>query len=700
MNVNLIFHQTGYSFQISQFTPLSFIYEVANKVFHFAQNSIKLFYKEQYIPNDQTYASNYFKKFPVIINILELKKSNNSNDNNQKEKIIEEKLFNETFSEKTKQKKKNFIKCQICLKKNSIFYCRNCNQFICFECNIRYPEHFSHKKISLESGDLILCFEDYRNSVLEQLNELNNAYRFSRENIYSDQKRGEIFENLINTLKDLDKKTQSLTIMGTSYKCNNDVLNNFNKELREIEAPKYKEETINSFGLVNEKELEIQNYVSFINLQILKSRFNIKMTIFFNEAKKIFNELMIEINNKLHDSLNLKEKNYNDLVSYNKEKYKENKDNSSSSSPTDSNKDSQSYYSSRSFNKSSSLNLSSTNKNEHDNKQSEKYSSHNNINNINNTNNNPIMKPYKKTSKNIHTDINEKISHKNLNTLKVNRTDGNINVIKSTSSIIRSRNNHININKTTDNILTLPKIKALNDNQRQIEVSKEKQFNSIEKTKKNMINLKNISEIKHSIQNILKKSSQSKDFKKIKQSNLFRIVKMNSKDKKLPSFEMGISNNKQIEPDKIRRKKDDSSIKLKTIRMVVPPHDKDKDNNKDNNDKDDTDIDLNNQNDENKKHYYTINHENTTTIENENGTGNIDKYDKHEANKIIGGLKKIKPNHKIKIYDTYKVKEKEKEKEKEEELEGENSDKENQFHSPTTRFKKSVHKKRIYQKEK
>ena len=74
MNVNLIYQQTGYSFQISQFTPLSFIYEVANKVFHIAQNSIKLFYKEQYIPNDQTYASNYFKKFPVIINILEMKK--------------------------------------------------------------------------------------------------------------------------------------------------------------------------------------------------------------------------------------------------------------------------------------------------------------------------------------------------------------------------------------------------------------------------------------------------------------------------------------------------------------------------------------------------------------------------------------------------------------------------------------------------
>ena len=328
MNVNLIFKQTGYNFQISQYTPLSFIYEVAYKVFRIPPNSIKLFYKEQHVPNEQIYASIYFKKFPVIINILEIKELSSSNQN-EKIKSTEEKTFSDTFSDKAKHKKKNFIKCQICTRKNSIFYCRNCNQFICFECNLRYPEHFSHKKISLESGDLLLCFEDYRNSVLDQLNELNNAYRFSSENIYTDNKRSELFENLMKSLKDLDKKTQSLTIMGTSYKCNNELLNSFNKELREIEPPKYKEETINSFGLVNEKELEIQNYISFINLQILKSKFNIKMTIFFKHAKKIFDDLTTEINNKLHDSLYLKEKDYNDLVTYNKEKYKEQMDNTS-----------------------------------------------------------------------------------------------------------------------------------------------------------------------------------------------------------------------------------------------------------------------------------------------------------------------------------------------------------------------------------
>ena len=708
MNVNLIYQQTGYSFQISQFTPLSFIYEVANKVFHIAQNSIKLFYKEQYIPNDQTYASNYFKKFPVIINILEMKKKNTSNDinNNEKVKIIEEKQFNDTFSEKAKHRKKNFIKCQICTRKNSIFYCRNCNQFICFECNIRYPEHFSHKKISLESGDLLLCFEDYRNSVLEQLNELNNAYRFSSENIYSDQKRGEIFDYLINTLKDLDKKTQSLTIMGTSYKCNNDVLNNFNKELREIEAPKYKEETINSFGLVNEKELEIQNYVSYVNLQILKSRFNIKMTIFFNEAKKILNELMTEINSKLHDSLYLKEKNYNDLVSYNKEKYKENKESSSSSSPNSHNSHSQGYSSSRSLNKSSSINLSITNKNENEVKHSEKNSSNNNIHNKIELNNIKKKKHNKKNSKIISFDsgIEEK-SHKNLICLRNNHTEENIKKLKSCSTIIKDKKKHNNNEISDQNLITLPKIKVLNDTQKNVEISKGRIFSPDGKIKKNnIINLKNINTIRQSIQNILKKN-QSKEIKQIKQrnnNNLFNIIKITSNESPIQSLENEKTKNLKLIQNKLKFKKAASSLKLKSINIVH-----------------DNDNDINKINDENKNRFFTINNENT--IENENVMKSFDKYDKHETNKIINSLKKIKPNHKIKLYDIYKIKEKEKEKEKEVEKENEiekeevkedmvneeNIDKENPYSPDPDALKlqqrrsyKSIPKHRIYQKEK
>jgi hypothetical protein len=655
MNINLIFKQTGYSFQISQFTPLSFIYEVANKVFHIPLNKIKLFFKEQYVPNEQTYASNYFKKFPVIINILEIKETIQLNPN-EKVKMTEEKTFTETFTEK-KQKKKNYIKCQICNRKNSIFYCRNCNQFICFECNLRFPEHFSHKKISLESGDLLLCFEDYRNNVLEQLNELNNAYRFSSQNIYTDQKRSKIFDNLINTLKDLDKKTQSLTIMGTSYKCNNEVLNSFNKELREIAAPKYKEETINSFGLVNEKELEIQNYISFINLQILKSKFNIKMTIFFKETKKLFEDLTLEINNKLKDSLYLKEKDYNDLVSYNKEKYKE-KDSSTSRSNSCS-------LSEKSSNESLSLNSSLTKHIEENNKMSERFSSSNNINNkIDLTG--FVNKNIKKNSKIINLDSRNENSHKDIFQIKSNYTEGNINRINSCSSIVKEDNNENN-DTEDDNLVTLPKIKIGNESNYDMKINRKNLFNPIDKNKKNnnsIIHLKKPTSIKQFFQ----KDTQNN----IRKNNNINILKIFNDNNPLNSVKIeGQTNLKTIKSYKNfnnGHKKAFSNLKLKSL-----------DYKKD-------------------SQYIIMNEENKNrcaTISNENTRNSLDKY---ESNKILIGLKKFKPNNKIKLFDTYKVKE------NEEDID--NKDFENsEYNNIVMKLMKrkshnNIKKKRVFQKEK
>ena len=642
MNVSLIFQQTGYNFQISQFTPLSFIYEVAHKVFQIPANKIKLFYKEQYVPNEQTYASNYFKKFPVIINILEIKNVDQSN-NNEKEKT-EEKIFIETLSEKTKQKKKNYIKCQICSRKNSIFYCRNCNQFICFECNLRYPEHFSHKKISLESGDLLLCFEDYRNSVLEQLNELNNAYRFSSENIYSDQKRAELFDNLMNTLKDLDKKTQSLTIMGTSYKCNNQLLNNFNKELREIEPPKYKEETINCFGLVNEKELEIKNYISFINLQILKSKFNKKMTIFFNETKKIFNELMVEINNKLHDSLYLKEKDYNDLVSYNKEKYKKN---DSSSSRTNSNSSS-----SKSLNKSYSLETSTTKNNEDNNKQSDdKHSSNSNINKIDL---NAIINRHSKKKDSIQymESRNKNTSFNNIINLKNNHTEGNIKKINSCSIIVKEDNNENN-ESVDDNLITLPKIKIGNDSNIDININKKKLFNP---NKKPFFNLKNMNNVKKSI--LFKSQSKTKVLNK--RNNNYNSMKLFELEKSKNFKTLHLSNNNN-----------NKEYKQSFSDLIINKNDKD-----------------------NQK----INEENKDLCATNSNDIMRKSLDNMETNQILKTLKTIKPNHKIKLYDTYKVKE------NDEYNNNDKTDLDNMDYNAAIikkkKYLKEIKKKRIYQKEK
>jgi len=700
MNVNLIYKQTGYSFQITQFTALSFIYEVTNKVFRIPLESFKLYYKDQYIPNTQTKASEYLKKFPIVINVLEIKKQNHRNE---KSKTNDEKLLNETFSlsssDKPKHKKKNFIKCQICVKKNSIFYCRNCNQFICFECNLRFPEHFGHKKISLESGDLILCFEDYRNSVLEQLNELNNAFKFSSENIYTEKKRCEFFDYLIETLKELDKKTQILTIMGTAYKCTNELLYSFNKELREIEPPKYKEETINSFGLVNEKELEIHNYVNFVNLQILKSKFNKKMTIFFNEVKKIFTDLMSEINHKLHDSLYLKEKDYNDLVLYNKEKYNEQKDSSSESirSHSNSKSHSNSHSNLHSHPHSHSCSHSHISK-ESPNKSSTVISNTiinndtNNIEKFNNTNN--ILsnkKSYEFLNSNKNNNIQlKKESNKfaSCNAIQ-NKIDYNLIISKNKNSNAQTtksesivegyvskndfnkqnyeKNNldkDIASNDGIENNLTLPKIKLINDSYSNIH-DKRTLFSPELKNKNiNLLSLKNIntSTIKKSIQNIFKKSNPKEN----KENRIFSNIKLIKKESPLQSIDLDNINEVKMFPS--NSKKGLSNLRLKLINSTHEnEHQK--------------------MSEDNKYRSITISNDNT-----------IKSIDVNSANKLLYSLKKIKPNYKLKLYDTYKAKGNE-----EDNLES--KEKDNSEFNPfvtrlvkrkSSRFKKS----RILQKEK
>ena len=693
MNVNLIYKQTGYSFQITQFTALSFIYEVTNKVFRIPIDSFKLFYKEQYIPNTQTQSSEYFKKFPIVINVLETKKSNHQSE---KSKTNEEKLLNETFSlsssDKPKNKKKNFIKCQICVKKNSIFYCRNCNQFICFECNLRFPEHFGHKKISLESGDLILCFEDYRNSVLEQLSELNNAFKFSSENIYTEKKRCEFFDYLIETLKELDKKTQSLTIMGTAYKCSNELLYNFNKELREIEPPKYKEETVNSFGLVNEKELEIHNYVNFVNLQILKSKFNKKMTIFFNEVKKIFTDLMSEINHKLHDSLYLKEKDFNDLVLYNKEKYKEQKDSSSESirsrshsssnshSRSHSHSCSQSHISKESPEKSSTvisntiINNEANNKDKFNNtnnivsnKKSYEFLSSNNNIRINQKNNNKFASSNAIQNK---IDINSIINKNKNSNAQTTKSESVVEGYVSKNDFHKQNCEKNNLEKNAiqndgvENNLTLPKIKLINDSYSNIHEKRTLFSPELKNKNINLLSLKNIntSSIKQSIQNIFKKNNSKEN----KPNSIFSNIKFIKKDSPLKSIDSDNLNEVRMFPS--NNKKGLSNLRLKLINSTHEnEHQKISEDNK----------------------YKSI------TISNENTNKTIDI---NSANKLLYSLKKIKPNYKLKLYDTYKTKENE-----EDNLE--KKEKDNSEFNPfvtrlikrkSSRFKKS----RILQKEK
>ena len=314
MDVSLVHLQTGYNFQISKFSLLSFIYEVSSKVFQIPINSIELYYQDKIVPNNEINAFQYFKNFPILIQVKDISKIGSTSKTNQKS-----------------YKKKHFVKCQICRLKKSIFYCRQCNQFICFECNVRYPEHYEHQKINLESGDLLLCFEEYRAIILKQLDILCNAYKLSKENIIDILERREIFEKLIETLKELDKKTGQLTAMETSFKCTDQLFKMYNNNLREIEPPKFIEDTEGCFSIINEREHEMRDFIPFINLQIIKSKFNEKMFTFIKNIQELFNNLMNCINFRLNESTKLYDMTYEDIVQYNNERINEDKESDSES---------------------------------------------------------------------------------------------------------------------------------------------------------------------------------------------------------------------------------------------------------------------------------------------------------------------------------------------------------------------------------
>lgn len=648
MSVNLIYQQTGYRFQISQFTPLTFIYDVACKVFQITHN-IHIFYKDQLVPNEQIYSSNFFKKFPVTLNIVEIKKPAQQNQSSKSKNIDDKNGRDVTQSssslpETNKPKKRNFIKCQICLKKNSIFYCRNCNQFVCFECNIRYPEHFNHQKVNLESGDIFLCFEEYKSTVLGLLNELNSAYKFSCGNIYSEQKREEIFDELMDGMEDLDKKTQTLTIMGTSYKCNNELLSNYNKEIKEIAAPKLNDEVVDSFTLVNDKELEINHYVGFINLQIIKSEFNIKMDIFINKAKKIIEELKAEINNKLNDSMNLKTKDYETIISYNNKKYKE--QNSSSDSDSSSSSSISKKSNETSSNESNNINNANNNNNNEPKLNLNPNTENNKVNRVM-SKRKSIYERRKSISENRNSifemrqiandneiDVKKLMVRKNENIAKIFNSNSTTNNKKFENSTNFDRSYTIkeddNEYKEIDNEenLTLPKI---NNSNKKTKNNKKFLLSPVNQEEKKMIDLKNIKTIQKSIKSIMErnkvKNNENDSINKIDKNNTYKNIKIFKEDKLLSKVDS-------------EKEKDFKILQNNNNKFIVNLMESYKGNK----------IRKNNISTDNKK--------NSLSIGNENG---IKSFDENMRNKLVNSLKKVKLSKKLKLYDTYKNKEDEEE---------------------------------------
>jgi len=242
---------------------------------------------------------------------VENKKNENvSNNNNNFDTGITGEILT------SNHRKKNFLTCLICNKKNAIFYCRNCNNFICFECNLRFYQHEGHELINLENGDLLQSVEVYRKKIIENLDIVEDSFLYSSQFLIDNTLRVDNLNNLIAFIKEIDGQSKKLLDLKADYYVEEDLLKNFRENIHKIKPPRFKDETIEVFNDFNLKEIELKNYINFTNLQVIKSKFFKLMNEMLYQVNFSFNKILNECNEQLKISEEVNDLGIHELKSY------------------------------------------------------------------------------------------------------------------------------------------------------------------------------------------------------------------------------------------------------------------------------------------------------------------------------------------------------------------------------------------------
>ena len=320
MIINLNFGDSDFNLEVKNNTSVSDLYKMVNKIYNIPLQRIKLYDNSILIPNNSNLISNYFNQAHKI-NVID------DYDNNHKEKDLEE--TNSLLSERNKKKSslfqkiknmkiiKKYITCQECNNLNAINYCRNCNKFYCFECNIIFPEHEKHLKINLENGNLINCINYYKKEMINEVNIIEKSYNKSNHWIINDEIRNKYFDNLIGLINEIKLQQKELSNINNSHDINETTFINLRKDLYNIQLPSFDEKTIDVFSQINKIEHLIDRYIFYVYRQVIKSNFNKNIMDIFEKIQKDLLKILNDGNKKIEEIKNLSNYSLKELKLYN-----------------------------------------------------------------------------------------------------------------------------------------------------------------------------------------------------------------------------------------------------------------------------------------------------------------------------------------------------------------------------------------------
>ena len=328
MNIKLVFKDSNFKIDVMEETPCQYLYSVAQKVFRKKSSDIVLFYGKIELENDSKLLFDVMGKddkddvLDEEIIIVRLKKDlmnefgskfklkaikSNRNDNTRNSDEQLPRILKSSISTDNRMKRKKLpVKCQICSHKNSIFYCRQCNMFICFECNIRYVEHHKHKRINLEDGDTKLGVEIYKEKIMGELKLIDSAYQKFSKWIINNVDRDNFIQNTFKLLEKIKKSSQRLSDLKTLYNFDPDIIKSLKKDIEITKVPIIQEELVDIFSTLNAKDKEIENYIKCVDLQIVKTEYNKILLNCITDAQKCLNKILEEVESKLHECEDMK----------------------------------------------------------------------------------------------------------------------------------------------------------------------------------------------------------------------------------------------------------------------------------------------------------------------------------------------------------------------------------------------------------
>lgn len=190
MNIELKYHKSVFSFDVEKRKAISYIKDIASKVFNLEKESVVFNYDENQITNTEILIKDFFLnetkatlKVEGTVSLFRLsnsetKSSRRSNNKTNKKNTTYSKQISLGLTSDTQNT--TSIQCFKCTKKEVKYYCRQCDIFMCSGCKSKILLHEKHKLLLIQNGNFHQTTLVYKKQLIDEIKQMEKEFNDSK----------------------------------------------------------------------------------------------------------------------------------------------------------------------------------------------------------------------------------------------------------------------------------------------------------------------------------------------------------------------------------------------------------------------------------------------------------------------------------------------------------------------------------------